>query len=87
MPTTKTTFDRIADILVRDLDADRGKITTESKIIDDLGADSFDIVEITMSLEVEFDIELSDDEAERMQTVGDAVSVVDAAVAARFASA
>lgn len=87
MPTTKTTFDRIADILVRDLDADRGKITTESKIIDDLVVGQLD-VELDLERHGDLDdVEAVRAEAERMQTVGDAVSVVDAAVAARFASA
>jgi acyl carrier protein len=52
-------------------------ITEDSKIADDLGADSLDMIELVMSLEEEFDIEISDEEAEKVETVKDAVALID----------
>ncbi|TDT61609.1 acyl carrier protein [Fonticella tunisiensis] len=64
--------ERISDILGVDPD----DITMESSFIDDLGADSLDIVELIMALEEEFDIEIPDEEAEKIQTVGDVVDYI-----------
>ena len=66
-------IDRIKKIIVDQLGVDEGKITEDSSFVDDLGADSLDIVELIMAFEEEFDIEIPDEDAEKMKTVGDAV--------------
>lgn len=66
-------IDRIKKIIVDQLGVDENKITEDSSFIDDLGADSLDIVELIMAFEEEFDIEIPDEDAEKMKTVGDAV--------------
>ena len=66
-------MDRIKKIIVDQLGVDENKITENSSFIDDLGADSLDIVELIMAFEEEFDIEIPDEDAEKMKTVGDAV--------------
>lgn len=71
-------FDKIKAILVDQLDVDEDAITMESSIIDDLGADSLDVVDMVMSMEEEFDIEIPDEEIESMKTVGDLVKFIEA---------
>ena len=71
-------FEKVKKILIDQLDVDEGVIAPESSIIDDLGADSLDIVDMVMSLEEEFDIEIPDDEIETMKTVGDLVKFIEA---------
>lgn len=66
-------IDRIKKIIVDQLGVDEEKITENSSFIDDLGADSLDIVELIMAFEEEFDIEIPDEDAEKMKTVGDSV--------------
>ncbi len=66
-------LDRIKKIIVDQLGIDESKIIENSSFIDDLGADSLDIVELIMAFEEEFDIEIPDEDAEKMKTVGDAV--------------
>lgn len=66
-------IDRIKKIIVDQLGVDEEKIKEDSSFIDDLGADSLDIVELIMAFEEEFDIEIPDEDAEKMKTVGDAV--------------
>ena len=66
-------IDRIKKIIVDQLGVDESKITENSSFVDDLGADSLDIVELIMAFEEEFDIEIPDEDAEKMKTVGDAV--------------
>lgn len=66
-------LDRIKKIIVDQLGVDESKITENSSFVDDLGADSLDIVELIMAFEEEFDIEIPDEDAEKMKTVGDAV--------------
>ncbi|MBR0575464.1 acyl carrier protein [Proteiniclasticum sp. BAD-10] len=66
-------FDKVKAIIVDKLSVDSDEVTLESSF-EDLGADSLDIVEIVMALEEEFDIEISDDEAEQAKTVGDVCS-------------
>ena len=66
-------MDRIKKIIVDQLGVDESKITENSSFVDDLGADSLDIVELIMAFEEEFDIEIPDEDAERMKTIGDAV--------------
>ena len=66
-------MDRIKKIIVDQLGVDESKITEDSSFVDDLGADSLDIVELIMAFEEEFDIEIPDEDAEKIKTVGDAV--------------
>ena len=67
-------FDKIKAIVVEQLGVDESEVTMEASCIDDLGADSLDLVELIMALEDEFDIEIPDEEAEKLKTVGDAVN-------------
>jgi len=70
-------MDRIKKIIVDQLGVDESKITENSSFVDDLGADSLDIVELIMAFEEEFDIEIPDEDAEKMKTVGDAIKYLD----------
>lgn len=69
--------DKVRDIIVEQLGVAPDEVAPEASFIDDLGADSLDIVELVMAIEEEFDLEISDDDAERMQTIGDAITYVD----------
>jgi acyl carrier protein len=73
---------RISDIIVEQLGVSKEEIKPEASFIDDLGADSLDIVELVMAMEEEFDIEIPDDDAEKIQTIGDALSYVKERVSA-----
>ncbi|MBA7584080.1 acyl carrier protein [Candidatus Atribacteria bacterium 1244-E10-H5-B2] len=66
-------MDRIKKIIVDRLGVDKSKITEDSSFVDELGLDSLDIVELIMAFEEEFDIEIPDEDAEKMKTIGDAV--------------
>lgn len=68
--------DRVKKIVIEHLGVDEAKVTETSSFIDDLGADSLDTVELVMAFEEEFNIEIPDDAAEKIQTVGDAVSFI-----------
>ncbi len=68
--------DRVKKIVVEHLGVDEAKVAETSSFIDDLGADSLDTVELVMAFEEEFNIEIPDDAAEKIQTVGDAVSFI-----------
>ena len=68
---------RVRKIVVEHLGADEDKVVTKASFIDDLGADSLDTVELVMAFEEEFGVEIPDDAAETIQTVGDAVSYLD----------
>lgn len=65
-------IDRVKKIIIDQLGIDASKITEESSFVDDLGADSLDIVELIMAFEEEFDVEIPDEDAEKIKTVGDA---------------
>ncbi|MBW7917380.1 MAG: acyl carrier protein [Trueperaceae bacterium] len=69
-------LEKIKDVVADKLDADPADVTEESRFMDDLGADSLDVVELIMGLEDEFGVEISDDEAENIRTVGDAVRFI-----------
>lgn len=69
-------LDRVKKMVVEHLDADEDKVSENAHFIDDLGADSLDTVELVMAFEEEFDIEIPDDAAEHIQTVGDAVKFI-----------
>jgi acyl carrier protein len=66
--------DRVTDIIVEHLNVSRDEVVPEASFVDDLGADSLDIVELVMAMEEEFDIEIPDDDAEKIQTIGDAIA-------------
>ena len=69
-------YDKVKEIIIDKLGIDDGKITMEAKFIDDLGADSLDTVELIMQFEEEFGIEIPDDEAEGLLSVGQAVDYI-----------
>jgi len=68
---------RIKEIIIDKLGIEEGKITSNARFIEDLGADSLDTVELIMQFEEEFDIEISDDDAEKLTTVGSSVEYID----------
>lgn len=69
-------FERVKDVIVDQLSVDAEEVTMEASFVDDLGADSLDVVELIMGLETEFDIEIPDEDAEKISTVGDAVEYI-----------
>ena len=69
-------FDKVKEIIVEQLGVAENAVTEEASFIDDLGADSLDIVELIMALEEEFDIEIPDSDAEKVVTVGDVVDYI-----------
>ncbi|HLR53255.1 MAG TPA: acyl carrier protein [Pseudogracilibacillus sp.] len=69
-------FDSVKEIIVEQLDVEESQITMEASFRDDLEADSLDVVELVMELEDEFDLEIADEEAENINTVGDAVNFI-----------
>ena len=70
-------FDKIKELLANQLNIDKSNITESSKIVDDLGADSLDVVELLMTLEDEFGISVSDEEALEIKTVGDIAKIIE----------
>jgi acyl carrier protein len=68
--------DRVSAIIVEQLGVTKEEITPKASFIDDLGADSLDIVEFVMAMEEEFDIEIPDDDAEKIQTIEDVITYV-----------
>ena len=73
-------FEKLRDIIVEVLNVDETEVTMESTFIDDLGADSLDVFQIIMGIEEEFDIEIPNEEAEKIVTVDDAVEQIKKAV-------
>ena len=73
-------FEKLRDIIVEVLNVDENEVTMESTFIDDLGADSLDVFQIIMGIEEEFDIEILNEEAEKIVTVVDAVEQIKKAV-------
>lgn len=73
------TFDKVKAIVVEQLGVDEAEVTIDSTFIDDLGADSLDIVELIMAFEEEFNVETPDDVAEKIKTVKDTVEYIDSA--------
>ena len=66
--------ERVAEIIVEQLGVSKEEVNPKASFIDDLGADSLDIVELVMAMEEEFDVEIPDDDAEKIQTIGDAIA-------------
>lgn len=71
-------FEKVKDIIANQLGVDADSITPDSSFIEELGADSLDIVELIMALESEFDLEIPEEEAESVSTVGDVVEYIKA---------
>lgn len=71
------TFEKVKEIVIDRLDVDEDKVKLEASFKDDLEADSLDVVELVMELEDEFDLEIADEDAEKIATVGDAVNYID----------
>ncbi len=69
-------FDKIKKILAEQLDADEESMTAETRIGEDLGADSLDVVELLMSIEDEFEVEIPDEEIENLKTIGDVAEYI-----------
>ncbi|ABO50588.1 acyl carrier protein [Desulforamulus reducens MI-1] len=69
-------FDKVKAIIVDQLGVEEAEVKMEASFVDDLGADSLDIVELVMALEEEFGLEIPDEEAEKIRTVGDAVKFI-----------
>jgi acyl carrier protein len=72
-----STFDRVKKVVVAQLEVAEEEVTPTASFVDDLGADSLDVVELVMGLEEEFDVEIPDEDAEKIATVGDAVAYID----------
>ena len=70
-------FEKVAAILAEQLDAEEDTITMETSLVDDLGADSLDVVDLVMTLEDEFDMEIPDEDIENVRTVGDIVKYLE----------
>ncbi|MBQ8780317.1 MAG: acyl carrier protein [Oscillospiraceae bacterium] len=70
-------FDKVKEIIVDQLDVEEEKVVAGANIQDDLGADSLDVVDLVMSLEEEFDVEIPDDAVEGIKTVGDIVKYIE----------
>ena len=70
---------KVKEIIIEELGVDAEKVTDQASFIDDLGADSLDTVELVMAFEEEFDLEIPDEDAEKMRTVADVVGYVSAA--------
>ncbi len=71
-------FEKVAEVIVDQLNVERDDITDESAFIDDLGADSLDLVELVMALEAEFNVSIPDEDVESIKTVADAVVYIEA---------
>ncbi len=70
-------FDKVKAIIIEQLSVEEEEVTMEATFVDELGADSLDIVELVMAFEEEFDIEIPDEDAEKIKTVGDAVKYIE----------
>ncbi len=73
----KSTEEKVKDIIVEQLGVNPEQVTEKASFIEDLGADSLDIVELVMAFEEEFSVEVPDEDAEKLQTVGDVIKYID----------
>ena len=78
--TDKPIEEKVKDIIVEQLGVNPEQVTPTASFIEDLGADSLDIVEFVMELEEEFDIQIPDDQAEKIKTVGEAIDFIEKAI-------
>lgn len=78
MAAVENVEERVKKIIVEQLGVDAAEVTPQAQFVNDLGADSLDTVELVMALEEEFDIEIPDEEAEKIQTVGQALDFIKA---------
>lgn len=76
MPTPQEIEDKVIEIVCKQLSVDKAKVTKATSFINDLGADSLDTVELVMEIEEAFDLSIPDEDAEKIQTVGDAVKYI-----------
>lgn len=74
--------EKVKDIIEKELGVEREKLTSEASFIEDLGADSLDIVELVMEFEKEFNIDIPDEDAEKLRTVGDALAYLNTKIPA-----
>jgi acyl carrier protein len=72
-----TVLERVSKVIVDRLGVDESEVKLEASFRDDLGADSLDVVELVMELEDEFDMEISDEDAEKISTIGDAIAYIE----------
>ncbi len=77
MPSTQEIQDKVIDIVCKQLGVAKEKVTLETSFVNDLGADSLDTVELVMEIEDAFDLNIPDEDAEKIQTVGDAVRYIE----------
>ena len=78
--------DKVKDIIVKQLGVNAEEVTESASFVEDMGADSLDTVELVMELEKEFDMEISDEEAANLKTVGDAIKFIECKVGAEKSS-
>jgi acyl carrier protein len=71
------TAEKVKEIVAEELGSDQGIVTPTARFVEDLGADSLDVVELVMRFEEEFEIEIPDEDAEKINTVGEAISYID----------
>ncbi len=76
MSTEESVEEQVKEIIVKQMGVNKDQVTPETSFINDLGADSLDTVELVMELEDAFDVSIPDDDAEKIQTVGDAINYV-----------
>ena len=76
MPTEQEVFEKVVSIVSEQMGVDKGEIQKETSFVNDLNADSLDTVELVMEFEDEFDMSIPDEDAEKIQTVGDAVQYI-----------
>ena len=77
MTDLSTVFERVSKVVVDRLGVDESEVKLEASFREDLGADSLDVVELVMELEDEFDMEISDEDAEKISTIGDAIAYIE----------
>ncbi len=77
MPSTQEIQDKVVEIVCKQLGVAKEKVTLETSFVNDLGADSLDTVELVMAIEDAFDLNIPDEDAEKIQTVGDAVRYIE----------
>ena len=80
MTILATVLERVSKVIVDRLGVDESEVKLEASFREDLGADSLDVVELVMELEDEFDMEISDEDAEKIATVGDAISCIESKI-------